>query len=298
MSVGCASYGQPHAQIALAHNSPPAIADISHVPAKIVLAEALNSARANDYPLPVNASVASADAARLHEGKAAELWAGRRFHARGKIIDNRTEDQPITALASADSDGWTVFNQGGDDERLVHQESGLECPAEIDLTLNEDGHTSGKLYTLEGVTKFDQRGRDVACNFIADGDAIITLYASFYPDISLEDHAASAAAAIRQNFNVRAQLPIVTMEMTRDANSAEPSPPTIAGAFDVGDINGVPYKTALWVSKTHGWHVKARATYARSDTGTELVSALIFSMNVLGVAEKNEKNPTTAGPEV
>ncbi|MEZ5918023.1 MAG: hypothetical protein R3C40_10770 [Parvularculaceae bacterium] len=129
MSVGCASYVRQDAQIALAHNSPPAVADISRVPSKIVLAEALTFARANDDPLPDDAARKAAKHgwARLHEGKAAELWAGRRFYARGKIIDNRTEDKPPIALASANTNGWRVLNQGGDDERLVHQESGLEC---------------------------------------------------------------------------------------------------------------------------------------------------------------------------
>lgn len=302
VSGGCATYGPEKLATAHAHNSPPVVAGGAQVPSKIVLSEALKIAHTIDYPLPDKAAseMIQTGSARIHEGKAAELWAGRRFYARGKIIDSRTEEKSLAALASANSDGWTILNKGADDERSVHQESGLECPAEIDLTLNEEAEVSGKLYTLEGVTKFDRRGRDVACNYIAGGDAIITLYASFYPDISLEDHAAAAVSAIRQNFNVKGQLPVITMEMKRASSSAnsEPPAPFIAGAFDVGQINGAPYKTALWIGKTYGWHVKVRGTFAQEDVGSELVSALMFSMNVLGVSEKNAKNPTTSGPEV
>jgi hypothetical protein len=232
-----------------------------------------------------------ADAILAQEGKAASLWNGRSFLTKGKIADGRVEESKFN-LASDDSPaGWRR-----EDAKLVHRESGLECPASFDL--GDEGRP--RALRLLGVAAYDQRGRDISCNYQIEGEASITVYASYYPDLSLEDHAAGAVAAMRQNFDIKSALPVISIEIeTKDQEaSGEKLPPALSGAFDVGAINGVPYKTAIWLAQTHGWHVKTRATYAQSDFTSEMTAAVLFSVNYLNVDMKNRTDPTVNGPEV
>lgn len=231
------------------------------------------------------------EAMLAHEAKAAALWSGRIFHARGKSLDTRLREFRVTpATAIAPPKGWSL-----NDAKLIHDESGLECPASFTLPA-DDGE---RILALNAVTSYDQRGRDVSCNYGIEGDASVTIYASYFPTVTLEEHAAQALGAIRQNFAIKGELPvtIVTVE-PKDGREVGPLPEALSGAFDVGDINGVPYKTSIWLAKTHGWHVKGRATYAQSDFLSELTAAILFGVNYVNIDMKNRVDPTAAGPEV
>lgn len=231
------------------------------------------------------------DAQLAQEGKAASLWNGRTFLARGKIADTRVQEAAINVADEAAPEGWRR-----DGTKLIHRESGLECPNSFNL--GDDQQV--RELALLGVTTYDQRGRDISCNYQIEGEASITVYASFYPDLSLQDHAAGAVAAMRQNFDIKGTLPIISIEVeSKDtATSGEKLKAALSGAFDVGEINGVPYKTAIWLAETHGWHVKTRATYAQSDFTSEMTAAVLFSVNYLNIDMKNRAAPTTNGPEV
>ncbi len=235
------------------------------------------------------------DSLLAHESDAAALYSGRNFFALGKERNARAEFARIAADATETPNGWRRERSGADD-RLVHEESGLQCPLEYDVSLNE----ARRALALKGVTKYDERGRDVSCNYAIEGQTSITVYASFYPDVSLEDHAAAAAAAIARSFTFKGDLPVITVKL-KDAsgdNIETPSSPSAAGAFDVGEINGVPYKTAIWLGVTHGWHVKTRATYPQSDMISEITAAILFQTNFLNVDKKNRADPTADGAEV
>lgn len=232
---------------------------------------------------PVGANLAQ-------EGQSAVLWTGRKFLAMGKTSDSRTK---VSAISIADIDAPEGWRRDG--AKLVHQESGLECPASFTLA----DEKSRRELTLLGVTTYDQRSRDVSCNYQIEGEASINIYASYYPDLSLQDHAAGAVAAIRQNFSIKGTLPIISIEMeSKDEGANGERKPALSGAFDVGEFNGVPYKTAIWLAETHGWHVKTRATYAQSDFASEMTAAVLFSVNYLNVDIKNRAQPTTNGAEV
>lgn len=226
-----------------------------------------------------------------HAEKANALFTGRLFLSNGKILSAPAIETPRALIEDTLPAGWRRRN-----DRLIHVESGLECP------LNFDFSTDSKkaALSLTDVTVYDQANRDVSCNYANGGAAAITVYASYYPDISVEDHAAAAVASMRRNFQLKGVLPVVTVEIEdKDAGTttADLDAP-IAGAFDIGEIGGAPYKTAIWIAKTHGWHVKALATYAQADATTELVAAVIFAVNYLNIDMKSKSGPAVPGADV
>lgn len=267
-------------------------------PDRGVFAHAADLDALSVLPAPVERFEAAAKAGgaslslSAHETKAAALFTGRSFLAAGKVLAHPATETPRAFVNDQVPAGWRRT-----ENRLVHNESGLECPLEFDF---KSGKEKAGALSLIDVTSYDAANRDVSCNYSNGGAAVVTIYASFYPDISVEDHAAAAVAAMRQTFTLKGVLPVVSVEIEdKDAGTttADLEAP-IAGAFDIGDINGAPYKTSLWIAKTHGWHVKTRATYAQADVTSELVAAVIFAANYLNVDMKNKTNPTTTGPEV
>lgn len=270
----------------------------SAAPARGVFAHAGDLDALSVSPVPVARFAAAAEAGAasqmfsVHETKTAALFTGRSFLAAGKVLAHPAAETPRALVNQQIPSGWRQA-----DNRLVHNESGLECPLEFDF---KAGNEKAGALSLIDVTSYDAANRDVSCNYSNGGASVVTMYASFYPDISVEDHAAAAVAAMRQTFTLKGVLPVVSVEIEdKDAGTttADLEVP-IAGGFDIGDINGAPYKTSLWIAKTHGWHVKTRATYAQSDVTSELVAAVIFAANYLNVDMKNKNNPTTKGPEV
>lgn len=235
---------------------------------------------------------ASTGSLREHETKTASLFTGRLFMAAGKVLAHPATETPRALVNAAIPAGWRRVG-----DRLIHNESGLECPLEFDF--GAENEKRGALSLID-ITAYDKENLDVSCNYANGGAAVITVYAAFYPDIAVEDHAAAAIAAMRQTFMLKTVLPVVSVEIEdkdAGATTADLEAP-IAGAFDIGDINGEPYKTSLWIAKTGGWHVKTRATYAQADVASELVAAVIFAANYLNVDMKNKADPTTAGPDV
>jgi hypothetical protein len=184
--------------------------------------------------------------------------------------------------------GWTA--KGAD--LIRHTLSGLECPRTIEI---ED---ENRRFLLVGVHEFGVRNLDVGCAYLrGEGDAL-TLYASFWPQMALEDSTAGAVAAIRQRFSVKGELPIALISLDGEGPAYNGLEEPVAGGFDIGVRNGKPYKTSLWLVKTQGWHVKARATYAQDDVSSELVSAILFAVSHVNVRAKNLAEPVAAGGEV
>lgn len=250
---------------------------------------------AESPPARLEAAAATAATGPLttpaHEKKTAALFTGRLFLSNSKVLAAPAIETPRAFVEFAAPAGWRR-----QDNRLVHVESGLECPLEFDFNADKK---SGVL-SLKDVTVYDQANRDVSCNYANGGAAAVTVYASFYPDISVEDHAAAAVASMRQSFPLKGVLPVISVEIEdkdAGASTADLEAP-IAGAFDIGEINGAPYKTAIWIAKTHGWHVKTRATYAQADATTELVAAVIFAANYLNIDMKAKNSPTAKSADV
>lgn len=211
-----------------------------------------------------------------------------------KALSGGGQSYYVQAQNSFEQDGWAI-----EGDRLRHVESGLLCPSGI--SLGEGGRT----FELERVIEFSETRRDIACHYSApdNGDGI-TAYASYWPDVELEAHAVAAAQTILQNYPVQSQVTLPVVEVIEtDADPAiaeilEGIEEPLAGGFEIGDINGAPYRTSLWVVKTHGWHVKLRATYASADQASELLSAIHFMSSHLAVRAKNIAEPMTSGAEV
>ncbi len=238
--------------------------------------------------------LAASSSARADQHDAANTLPGRRA-SRIQNVDPEENADILRYRASTEvPDGWRA-----DGESLVHLESGLSCPSEISIP------SEGQLFVLDQILRFDAAGRDVACSMrSATQNAVVTVYASYWPDVTAEEHAAAAAAAIYQSYTVEESLPVSVARLgPADDSDADAELYTgleepIAGGFSVGNVNGAPYKTSFWVVKTHDWHVKVRATYPKDDVLSELVASLYFSMSHLAVRAKNLSAPTAPGVEV
>lgn len=196
----------------------------------------------------------------------------------------------FTSASVALPAGWSHM-QG---DAVRHDASGLECAGQITLA-NEK-----RIFTLRQLKSFDDRNMDVACDYATGSGHYLTFYASFWPRMSLEESYSGAVAAIRQRFDVQSTVAVPLAKM----KSNEPDPvyegleQQMAAGFNIGPVDGVPYRTSLWLAKTHGWHVKTRATYPVDDPMTELVAAITFSFAHVKVRTKNMTDPIGQSGEV
>lgn len=181
--------------------------------------------------------------------------------------------------------GWTVA-----DNAAVHAESGLVCLGELDFPELK------RRYELVAVRTFDRKGLDAGCHYQGSDGQELSFFASFWPDMTVEQHAQGAVAAINQTTPIVRELPVSVVKMTEDP--AKPytvnMEPVLAGAFEIA-VDGKPVKTAIWLTKTYGWHVKARATYAPTDEATEALTAVVFAVTHMSVRMKNMQKPTAVG---
>ena len=232
---------------------------------------ALSAAFATEGGMPVGASQA-------HEAIASSLWSGRTFKTIGRPEDDRIKSYRKFDIANQLPKGWSFKGNG-----VFHEKSGLQCDVSDNIEVREidgDGNekTSTQVFELDRIDLYNQNGLDVSCNYTSQGNAIITRYASYYPDRSLDDHVDATIAAIRQNFNIQSETDVILPTLSASDGSAINA--TLgdhhAGGFLVGKINGIEYKTALWLTVSNDWHVKVRATYPKENVGTEFLGAVTF----------------------
>jgi hypothetical protein len=260
---------------------------------RIEIAENLTIKSASLDAAPLLASAPSENITDAHE-RAATRVISSADRLRNKVNTGEGRSFYIQAQNSFQQDGWVI-----DDNRLRHVESGLLCPQA--LSLGEEG----RAFALERVVEFDDQGRNVSCLYqAADNGDTIAAYASYWPDIELDQHVAAAVQEILENYTVTGQVQMPVVELKTDQESGalydlvngmeEP----VAGGFEIGAVNGAPYRTALWLVKTHGWHVKLRASYASADQSSELLSAIHFMATHLAVRAKNMAEPIVPGVDV
>ncbi len=237
---------------------------------------------------------ASADESMLAHERAVTGDKNDSNRLNNKVLSGGGQSYYVQAQNSFEQDGWAI-----EGDRLRHVESGLLCPSGI--SLGEEG----RAFELERVIEFSDTRRDIACHYSApdNGDGI-TAYASYWPEVALEAHAVAAAQTILQNYPVESQVTLPVVEIT--ASDVDPAigeilegiEEPLAGGFEIGSVNGTAYRTSLWLVKTHGWHVKLRATYGSADQASELLSAIHFMTSHLAVRAKNIAEPIMAGSEV
>ncbi len=88
-------------------------------------------------------------------------------------------------------------------------------------------------------------------------------------------------------------LPVPLVELS-DENGNEFEEPVAIG-YEVAPGADNPtdptLKSSMWLVKTGGWHVKARATHLMEDKMTEIFAAVMFVTAHLEVRTKNEAAP-------
>jgi len=151
-----------------------------------------------------------------------------------------------------------------------HQNSGMICPFGM--------ATEDESFGLEitQIRLFDNASTDVGCDYKTNGGGLITIFASHWPEITQEQHAAAADKQIRDQFTTELALevPMVTLD---DYNPAIMGTATASG-YDISEENSLQkIKSSVWVVKTRDWHVKARATHFMSDALTELFAAIMHN---------------------
>lgn len=237
-------------------------------------------------PLAV-AAEADPSFAIAHEGTGLQPVSGKLTRHAGAPLEG------LALLAAAElPEGWAYDRDR--DQAVRHAKSGLSCPLAINI------EEENKRFLLRELQAYDDKDLDISCNYSTDAGVALRIYASYWPEMSLDESIASAVAAIGQRFNVKGVMPapVITMEAEGDNSLFKDLETPQAAGFDIGEVSGAPYKTSLWLVKTYGWHVKARATYPQSDQTSEIVSAIMFAFSHLSVRAKNIDDPVARGGEV
>ena len=244
--------------------------------------------RQASIPAQTITDIASSEAMR-HESEELKL-----HHYEGLVHSGYADDASHGLLLNIDDalpEGWIRSGE----KTVRHELSGLQC------TLSFEVEKQNARYLLMELKQFDASGRDVACHYGKDDkSAVITVFATHMPDATLEQMVSAVTASIRSSYTIGEVLSVPLIEMKGDGTDPviDGLEPQIAGGFDIGDIDNVRYKTSLWLAKTHGWHVKVRATYPKDDATTEILSAIDFAFAHLAVRKKNMSEPIYGGAEV
>lgn len=185
------------------------------------------------------------------------------------------DPQQYTSVSQQLPDGW-VEGEGS----IVNSASGLACPTRWE---SEDRSFTLNLFRIH---KFDTNGLDVGCSFQTNTGARITLYASFMPGVSRNDHAKKAADIIKERFETTALLPVPHVSLKSEDGVSLESPVAVGYGIKIPGSD-VKMKSSLWLVKTGDWHVKARATHRQDDTITEIMAALMFAQAHIQVRARN-----------
>lgn len=182
--------------------------------------------------------------------------------AENKLAGGSVDALLRNAQNSVLDNGWRKGEDG-----YLHLPSGFVCPETLNMVLNneDEDSTTTLALTINNIRMFNDVSTDTACDYVSqDSGAYITVFASKWPDTTLEDHYGAALQHIVDRFAVasEASLLIPTIELFSDREyQSTVEAETLSGAFLLEPQDGVTVKTALWLNKTGDWHIKARATY-------------------------------------
>lgn len=165
---------------------------------------------------------------------------------------------------------------------VVHGPSGISCSATYSVPNGDDPAIN---MALQRVNVYQEDGTDVGCHYASSaGDVIFTLYASQWPDVTVQQHAAAAVNDIARSFpNLStADTPVVVMTPEGETLIEE----TVGGGFDFALPDGRTGQTALYISKVGGWHIKARVTTLPKQPSVMVWSTILQQLQVLLVNER------------
>jgi hypothetical protein len=304
LTVSCATSKQPTAQAAINHSAAyPAIAYSSRESIEAIkpqIAQAMGALALNDVHYTTTTAL-RAQAANSAGPRPTAHEIG--FNAVTTAHDDevkfsnepRAQSRSIQILTQnslpANDGGWSEVG-----DAYVHRYSGMRCPKSFDMVLNnEKGEIVQRVYTaLLQIRIYDQSGMDTSCHLTNEaGSVLVTLFASHWPDRSLEDHFAEGIRLIVDHFPMALKSEVPVMVATPNGDSYSLSVDkgvAMAAAYISEPLNGQTYKTALWLNKTGGWHVKVRATFPVEMKDekpqlsiVEMVSATLHASTVVAV---------------
>lgn len=152
------------------------------------------------------------------------------------------------------ADSPNAFRDLGD--VFLHKASGLRCPRSFEMARGKAGRV---VVNLNRLRSFTDDGLEIGCDYLSrDNTTIVSKYASFWPDISAKDHAASSAQAMQARFGEMA-----FEELPQGDSVTDPAQDGEATEIYYARFNlqgKVPGGTAGWITKMDGWHVKLRVT--------------------------------------
>lgn len=191
------------------------------------------------------------------------------------------------ALAMEDENGGWIETEDG----LLHTISGMTCAWAHPVVLGEDEMI---LLALSDITVYDDKGYDTSCDYLSeDQHYYYTVYASYWPDVSLQEHFEAAAQIMLSEFPFKEVTPVVTSGMELDNGDIQE---TLAAGFLTQPLNNNEYFTGVWLNKANDWHVKVRATFTPAELGPQLSAALLHSMTMVKILNKEQSNKVVVAP--
>ena len=195
------------------------------------------------------------------------------------------------AVDGSAGNGGFVRGENG----LVHEPSGLHCAYghAIKFTNRSTKAERTSALALAAIRVFSEAGTDVSCQYVSeDGGSVITVFASYWPDVSLDDHYAEAFKLIQDEFSGGQAAESISFAPGPDGDfgfetvaPGEIDQPhgTMVAAFTGGAETTNGFKTGLWLDKVKGWHVKVRATHAEAAHEVEVLAAMLHAFAMLEV---------------
>ncbi len=204
----------------------------------------------------------------------------------GKLRNGAAPAQAHNILVQNQMSGEGGWRQVGG--AMVHDYSGMRCPVKLDMTLTDENGVAIESVSapLSRINLYNASGQDTSCDYAnADAGVYLTLYASNWPTVSLQDHFASALKLIVDRFPLKEEAPVLVMKGDPYANSQVEGETLTAGYITEPMLNGGTFKTALWLNKAGPWHVKVRATFLLPAegglTGPKLVEMVAATMHAV-----------------
>lgn len=183
----------------------------------------------------------------------------------------------LVAFAPGDS-GWRETEEG-----FFHLPSGMNCPVTFPMPTGgtEDAPVP---MLLTGIKVYDQAGMDTSCDYLTEDQSyLLTKYASYWPQITLQQHFDGAVRSMRERFPVSGETNIVVPELETGAGS-QVKTATLAEAYDTEPLgDGRGYQTGLWLNQAGDWHIKVRATYAPPSLFSQIFAMLTHTQLLLAV---------------
>ncbi len=164
-----------------------------------------------------------------------------------------------TESANAQGEFWAQMKDG----LLVHQPSGAVCPLQVGA------------FERFATQTFAADGGDVSCQYeTADATSFLTLYFSYFGDLSATDHVRQMVPAIRltkglepvEDAGLDCEMVIELAGAMETAGQGGEAPIPV-GSTPCVVFAGQRQKSLLAVRKYAGWHIKSRLTVP--DTGDE-----------------------------